>query len=92
MRRTWRSRRVSRPDLRPLTAERGAVAERDATTLCAIPLRDSEDRILSLDGLLGIVAGRVPLLIEVKSTWSDDHTYERNIAAAVARPIRAMWR
>ena len=67
-----------------LTAERGAVAERDATTLCAIPLRNSDDRILSLDRLLVIVDGRVPLLIEVKSTWSDDHTYKRNIAAALA--------
>ena len=67
-----------------LTAERGPVADRDAAALCAIPLRNSENRILSLNGLLGIVDGRVPLLIEVKSTWSDDHTYERNIAAALS--------
>jgi glycerophosphoryl diester phosphodiesterase len=67
-----------------LTAESGAVADRDAAALCAVPLRNSKDRILSLDGLLGIVDGRVPLVIEVKSTWSDDHTYERNIAAALA--------
>jgi glycerophosphoryl diester phosphodiesterase len=67
-----------------LTAERGPVADRDAAALCAIPLRNSDDRILSLDRLLVIVDGRVPLLIEVKSTWSDDHTYERNIAAALA--------
>ena len=74
-----------------LTAERGPVADRDAAALCAIPVRNSEDRILSLNGLLGIVDGRVPLLIEVKSTWSDDHTYERNIAAALS-VIRAMLR
>lgn len=67
-----------------LTAECGPVADRDAAALCAIPLRDSSDRILSLDGLLGIVDGRVPIVIEVKSTWSDDHTYERNIAATLA--------
>jgi glycerophosphoryl diester phosphodiesterase len=67
-----------------LTAERGPVADRDAAALCASPLRNSDDRILSLDRLLVIVDGRVPLLIEVKSTWSDDHTYERNIAAALA--------
>ncbi|MGH6824495.1 glycerophosphodiester phosphodiesterase family protein [Methyloceanibacter sp.] len=66
-----------------LTAESGPVSECDAAELCQIPLRDSNDRILSLDGLLGIVDGRVPLLIEVKSTWSDDHRYERNIAAAL---------
>jgi glycerophosphoryl diester phosphodiesterase len=67
-----------------VTLEHGPVADRDAAALCAIPLRNSEDRILSLDGLLGIVEGRVPLVIEVKSTWSDDHTYERNIAATLA--------
>jgi glycerophosphoryl diester phosphodiesterase len=67
-----------------LTAERGPVADRDVAAICAIPLRNSEDRILSLDGLLGIVDGLVPLVIEVKSTWSDDHTYERNIAEALA--------
>lgn len=66
-----------------LTAERGAVADRDADALCGIPLRNSKDCILSLDRLLGIVDGRVPLLIEVKSTWSDDRTYERNIAEAL---------
>ena len=67
-----------------LTTERGPVANRDAAALCAIPLRNSADRILSLDGLLGIVDTRVPLVIEVKSTWSDEHTYERNIAATLA--------
>ena len=63
-----------------LTAEAGLVAARDAADLCAIPLRGSKDRILSLDGLLAIVAGRVPLLLEVKSTWCGDTRYERSIA------------
>ena len=66
-----------------LTGESGPVAMRDAAELCAIPLCNSKDRILSLDGLLSIVDGRVPLLLEVKSTWSDDHRCERNIAAAL---------
>ena len=47
-------------------------------------MRNSSDCILSLDGLLGLVDGRVPLLIEVKSTWSGDHAYEQNIATALA--------
>jgi glycerophosphoryl diester phosphodiesterase len=63
-----------------LTAETGAVASRDAPDLCAIPLRGSADRILSLDGLLGLVGGRVPLIIEIKSTWGGDPRYEANIA------------
>jgi glycerophosphoryl diester phosphodiesterase len=71
------------PTLDRLTAESGAVAARDAADLCRIPLRNSSDCILSLDRLLGLVNGRVPLLIEVKSTWSGDHAYEQNIADAL---------
>jgi len=67
-----------------LTGESGAVATRDEAALCQIPLCNSSDCILSLDGLLGLVGGRVPLLIEVKSTWSGDHAYEQNIATTLA--------
>jgi glycerophosphoryl diester phosphodiesterase len=66
-----------------LTAESGPVSMRDAADLCRIPLRNSSDFILSLEGLLGLVNGRVPLLIEVKSTWSGDHGYEQNIVDAL---------
>jgi glycerophosphoryl diester phosphodiesterase len=62
------------------TAEAGPVAARDAADLCAILLRNSKDCILSLDGLLAIVEGRVPLLLEVKSTWGGDPRYELSIA------------
>ncbi len=66
--------------LNRLTAETGLVASRDAAHLCTIPLRGSQDRILSLAGLLALVGGRVPLLLEVKSTWGRDPRYEGNIA------------
>jgi glycerophosphoryl diester phosphodiesterase len=64
-----------------LTAESGLVAARDAADLCTIPLRNNRNRILSLEGLLAIVDGRVPLLLEVKSTWGADPRYEPSIAA-----------
>jgi glycerophosphoryl diester phosphodiesterase len=67
-----------------LTAEAGPVALRDAAELCTIPLRNSKDRILSLDGLLALAAGRVPLLLEVKSNWGGDSRYEANIAAKLS--------
>jgi glycerophosphoryl diester phosphodiesterase len=67
-----------------LTAESGPVAARPAAALCAIPLRGSEDRILSLDGLLSQVDGRVPLVLEVKSTWGRDRRYEASIADILA--------
>lgn len=66
--------------LERLTAETGAVVAHDASKLCAIQFRHSKDRILSLDGLLALVDGRVPLLLEVKSTWGGDPRYEINIS------------
>ena len=76
-----------------LTAERGAVFDRDAEELCSISLRNSEDRILSLPALLALVNGRVPLLLEVKSTWTREGKYEANIAlllASYAGPVAVM--
>jgi glycerophosphoryl diester phosphodiesterase len=67
-----------------LTAETGPVAARDADTLSGIPLRNSDDRILSLPVLLSLVDGHVPLLLEVKSTWTREGTFEKNIAAMLA--------
>ena len=67
-----------------LTGETGDVATRDAEALCSLPLRGSEDRILSLTALLALVNGRVPLLIEVKSTWTREGKYEANIALLLA--------
>lgn len=67
-----------------LTQESGTVASRDAESLRAIALRGSGDRILSLPDLLALVAGRVPLLIEVKSTWGRYPRFAEAIAAALA--------
>lgn len=67
-----------------LTAEMGHVAARDAGELCGIALRGSEDRILSLPALLALVNGRVPLLLEIKSTWTREGKYEANIALLLA--------
>ena len=63
-----------------LTVETGPVAARNAADLCAIPLRNSGDHILSLEGLLAIVNSQVPLLLEIKSTWGSDSRYEPGIA------------
>ncbi len=67
-----------------LTPESGPVAARTAAALTAIPLRGSKDRILSLPALLDLVNGYVPLLIEVKSTWTREGKYEANIALLLA--------
>ncbi len=53
-------------DLDRLTGARGPVRARTAAELGAIGLRDAEDGIPTLSEVLETVAGRVPLLIEIK--------------------------
>lgn len=53
-------------DLARLTGASGPVAQRTAAELGGLLLRDAEDGIPTLTEVLGIVAGQVPLLIEVK--------------------------
>lgn len=67
-----------------LTEKTGPVAARSAEDLRAIALRGSSDHILTLEDLLDVVAGRIPLVLEVKSLWTDDRRYEANIAASLA--------
>lgn len=54
-------------DLDRLTAQTGPVAARPASALSAIPLAGGSDTIPSLRAVLDLVAGRAPLLIEVKA-------------------------
>lgn len=54
-------------DLDELTDELGPVSSRSAAELGGIVLRGSTDTIPTLGGLLDVVAGRAPLLIEIKS-------------------------
>jgi glycerophosphoryl diester phosphodiesterase len=54
-------------ELDRLTGASGPVADRTAAALGAIPLTGSTDTIPTLRRVLDLVAGRAPLLIEVKS-------------------------
>ncbi|ABN77656.1 glycerophosphodiester phosphodiesterase family protein [Cereibacter sphaeroides] len=49
-----------------LTAETGPLSARTAAELRTVPLRDAADTIPTLAEVLALVAGRVPLLIEIK--------------------------
>ncbi|MGN6498916.1 MAG: glycerophosphodiester phosphodiesterase family protein [Tsuneonella sp.] len=71
-------------DLARLTGASGAVAERPATELEKLALGGGGDRIPTLDRLLEQVAGRVPLLIEIKSKR------ERPVGAACLAVRRAL--
>jgi len=52
--------------LERLTPERGAVRLREASALAAIPLKGGDEGIPTLEEILDLVAGRVPLLVEFK--------------------------
>ncbi|MGE0847089.1 MAG: glycerophosphodiester phosphodiesterase family protein [Flavobacteriaceae bacterium] len=63
-----------------LTVGTGPLAARDAGSLAKIAFRDTAARIPTLDDLLDCVAGRVPLVIEVKTVWQPAGAFERVIA------------
>ena len=67
-----------------LTSGTGPVTTQTAEALVKIPLRNSADTILSLPALLALVNGRVPLVLEVKSTWTRHGKFEANIAQMLA--------
>jgi len=70
-----------------LTGETGEVRVRDAAELGEITLTGSSDRIPTLEAVLAEVAGRVPLLLEIKD---QDGALGENIGpleAAVARAL-----
>ena len=67
-----------------LTAERGAVRDWTAATLGRIVLTNSDDPIPTLAQVLGLVAGRVPLLIEIKDTGDGLAATDGQLEAATA--------
>jgi glycerophosphoryl diester phosphodiesterase len=76
-----------------LTGAAGPVAAHDVEALREIPLKGTADRILSLPDLLALIGGYVPIILEVKSTWSRDGAFETNIAkllASYAGPVAVM--
>lgn len=63
-----------------LTEASGRLDRMSLSALRNIRLRDSDDRIPTLEELLEEVAGRVPLVIEIKSSFKGDRRLERQIA------------
>ena len=53
--------------LERLTADQGAVADRNASDLQRVSLRGTDETIPPLPDILSLIGGRVPLLIEVKT-------------------------
>lgn len=68
-----------------LTAEAGRVAERTAADLSAIRITGSaEDRIPTLQTFLDRIAGRVPLVVEIKSAFDGSVSLTRRTCEILA--------
>ncbi len=74
-----------------LTAESGEVAGRTAADLGRLAVAGSGERIPTLPDFLAAIAGRTPLVIEVKSRHDGDLALARRVAAIVAA-IPERWR
>ena len=67
-----------------LTPERGPVRGRRATELTEVAIGGTQDRIPTLSTFLDRIAGRVPLVIEVKSRFDGDLTLTRRTVEIVS--------
>lgn len=74
-------------ELDRLTDATGPVSARSAADLQAIRLKDSTDTIPTLDQVLAMVAGRVPLLVEIKDQSLDMGPTDGRLEAATAAAL-----
>jgi glycerophosphoryl diester phosphodiesterase len=72
-------------DLDRLTGESGRVDSRTAAELKAIALTDSQtkDGVFTLSSMLELVAGKVPIVVEIKSRFDGDLRLTRRVAEVV---------
>ncbi len=70
-------------ELGRLSVEQGPVRGRAAAELARIRLRDSDETIPTLNEILALIAGRAPLLIEVKAPGRAVGALSRAVSAAL---------
>jgi glycerophosphoryl diester phosphodiesterase len=71
-------------ELGRLTEGSGALIEKTAAELKAVSFRRTDERMMTLGELCALIAGRVPLVVEVKSTFEGDHRLVRRMAEVLA--------
>ena len=67
-----------------LTEGSGALRGKTAAELKAVKFRDTPERMMTLGDLCALVAGRVPLVIEVKSHFDGDRRLVKRMAEVLA--------
>lgn len=71
-------------ELDRLTGETGPVRERPAEAIAALILSGSRERVPRLSDLLSTIAGRVPLVVEIKSRFDGDPRLTRRTLELLA--------
>ena len=71
-------------ELGRLTIGSGPLAALTAAELRIVDFRDSADHMLTLSELCALVAGRVPILVEIKSRFDGDMRLSRRVADVLA--------
>jgi glycerophosphoryl diester phosphodiesterase len=71
-------------DLSRLTEASGALRAKTAAELRQVVFKNTSERMMSLSDLCAIVAGRVPLVIEVKSHFDGDRRLVRRMAEVLS--------
>ena len=72
-------------DLDQLTHDTGPVIAKSTRELKRVRFKDTSDRMQTLPELLEQVAGRVPLVIEIKSDWAVRGPFEQTVARHLER-------
>ena len=67
-----------------LTEGSGALLDKTAVELKAVKFKNTPERMMSLGDLCALVAGRVPLVIEVKSHFDGDRRLVKRMAEVLA--------
>ncbi len=76
-----------------MTDQEGSVRHRTAAELAHIPVLDSKDTIRTLDEYLELIAGKVPVLLELKGILGEDNGLVEAVAKSLetyAGPVAVM--
>ncbi|MGJ5094129.1 glycerophosphodiester phosphodiesterase [Bradyrhizobium oligotrophicum] len=71
-------------DLGRLTEGTGPLIKKTAAELKAIKFKQTDEQMMTLGDLCNLIAGRVPLVVEVKSTFQGDRRLVRRMAEVLA--------
>jgi glycerophosphoryl diester phosphodiesterase len=67
-----------------LTTRRGNISKLNVADVAALAMKDTTDRVPTLSALLEVIAGRAPLIIEIKSRFDGDWRLAERVAAVIA--------